>query len=143
MTDLFSSRDTPTIDTTPHCDIAYRDALLAASIRDTATCRDRGELHLWTGEDDVLQQDEYRLIQAAYENPVRWSNVNRLIQMEAVMLMGLNQIGNARAVIVKCIRLGYINAVYSPTGACELLQVTDRGVDKLEEYDDLREWGIL
>lgn len=143
MTDLFTHRSPVQYDPAPNCDDEYRRALLVAAIRDTATCRDRGQLHLWTGEDDVLQEDEYRLIQAAYENPVRWSNVNRLIQMEAVMTMGLNQIGNARAVIVKCIRLGYINAVYSPTGACELLQATDRGVDKLEERDDFVAWGIL
>ena len=143
MNDLFTPRLPVQYDATPSCDIAYRDALLAASIRDTTACRARGQLHLWTGEDDVLQKDEYRLIQAAYENPIEWSSVNYTLRAKAVAFMGLNQVGNARAVIVKCIRLGYIEPVYSPTGACELLQATESGVDKMNEYDDLKAWNIL
>jgi len=130
-------------DPTPDCDLGYRVKLQAAITRDTALVRARGQLANWTGEDEVLQQDEYRLVQAAYETPVKWSMVNHAIQIEATRIMGLHNPANALAVVARCIRLGYIQSVFSQSAACELLQATQLGADKLDEYDDLIAWGII
>jgi len=141
MTDLFSqpARHDPT----PDCDLAYRADLQRQITQDTIAVRARGQLANWTGEDEVLQQDEYRLVQAAYEQPVRWSMVNVTIQQEATRIMGLNNPANALAVVARCIRLGYIQSMFSAVASCEILQATQLGADKLDEYDDLKAWNIL
>jgi hypothetical protein len=122
----------------PSFETAYAAMMRHAITRDTAIVRARGFLSNWTGNDDPLQQDEARLIAAC---PLQWHDLDYRIKSEATRAMGLTNVPNARAVIDRCIALGYVDATVC--GPAIKLDATDHGLDMLDEYNDLKEYGIL
>ncbi len=60
----------------------------------------------------VLQQDEARLMQAiADQGYLHWQDGSKPLMRAATDAIGMVAIGNARAVVAKCQRMGYIKGI--------------------------------
>ena len=63
-------------------------------------------------ESFVLQQDEARIMQHIAEHGfLAWQDGSKPLIRGAANILGLVAIGNARAVVEKCLRLGYIKGI--------------------------------
>ena len=60
----------------------------------------------------VLQQDEARIMQHIAEHGfLAWQDGSKPLMRGAANVLGMVAIGNARAVVEKCLRLGYIKGI--------------------------------
>ena len=122
----------------------YRKALTAQWSLDQAYIAANGITPPWQLEPDDLQQDEARLLAACADNGgIKWADNNTDQCLTTTRGIGLNAIGNAKAVIARCEKLGYITMKYSDADNMFLLNATLKGMDMLEDYEDQKEAGIL
>jgi len=85
-------------------------------------------------ESFVLQQDEARLMQAiADEGHLPWQDGSKPLMRATTSALGMVAIGNARAVVEKCLRLGYIKGIVR-NGHGQLV-LTDTGWSMLELHE--------
>lgn len=121
----------------------YRALLIGDWKRTCDYCRINGINPPWQLEPDDLQQDEARLLAyCADHNGVKWADNSNAVCLSTTKDIGLTAIGNAKAVILRCLRLGYISAKFSSEGVF-ILNATRLGMDMLEDWEDQREAGIL
>lgn len=105
-------------------------------------CRMNGINPPWQLEPEDLQQDEARLLAYCADNGgILWADNSSAICMSTTKGIGLNAIGNAKAVIARCLTLGYISATF--TGVSFTLNATPLGMNMLEDYEYQKEAGIL
>jgi len=124
----------------PERDLAA--ALAAQWQSDLSTVKRLGIYPPWQLEPDDLQQDEARLLDAitdAFGLP--WSDDDIAVRTAAVKAMGLRSEVNAKALIERCYRLGYITVDWSEW--VFTINLTMRGRDMLESYQDDVAAGIL
>ena len=120
----------------------YRRALAKQWNLDCDAIRSAGIYPPWMLEQDDLQQDEARLLAACADHGgILWSDNNTDQCLTTTRGIGLNAIGNAKAVIARCLTLGYISATF--TGVSFTLNATPLGMNMLEDYEDQKEAGIL
>ena len=121
---------------------AYRKALQHQWATDQAAIRAAGIYPPWMLEPDDLQQDEARLLAACADHGgILWADNNTDQCLTTTRGIGLNAIGNAKAVITRCLTLGYVSATF--TGVSFTLNTTPLGMNMLEDYEDQKEAGIL
>lgn len=125
----------------------YQDALRRALVKqrdaDLEALRARGIWPPpWQNDDFTIQQDEARLLSAIADNfGLPWSDNNGPICLDTTHSIGMTAIGNARAVIVRCLQLGYIEAKHDKARHCIRLDMTNLGREMLDlwEEDNSRE----
>lgn len=82
----------------------------------------------------VLQQDEYRLMSHIAEHGyLAWQDGSKPLMLAATEIIGMTKIGNARAPVEKCLRLGYIKGIVREGHG--RLVLTDTGWDMLELHE--------
>lgn len=85
-------------------------------------------------ESFVLQRDESRLMAyIADHGSMPWQDGSRPLMRQASSILGMVAIGNARALIERCLRLGYIKGVVR-NGHGQLV-LTDTGWAMLELHE--------
>lgn len=120
----------------------YQDVLARAMTKqrddDIATLRARGIWPPpWQNEDFTIQQDEARLLTAIADNfGLPWANNNGQTCIDTTRAIGMNVTGNARAVIVRCLKLGYIQAKHDKSRQCIRLDMTYLGRQMLDMWEE-------
>ena len=85
-------------------------------------------------ESFVLQQDEYRLMAHIAEHGyLAWQDGSKPLMMAATEIIGMTKIGNARAPVERCRKLGYIKGIVR-NGHGQLV-LTDTGRSMLELHE--------
>ncbi len=85
-------------------------------------------------ESFVLQQDEARLMHSiADEGHLPWQDGSKPLMRATTSSLGMVAIGNARAVVEKCLRLGYIKGIVR-NGHGQLV-LTDTGWSMLDLHE--------
>lgn len=87
--------------------------------------------------DFTLQQDEARLLAAIADNcGLAWADANAAICLTTTGMIGMTAIGNAKAVVMRCIHLGYIVAHYDEGRTCQRLDLTEYGRELLDDWEE-------
>jgi hypothetical protein len=130
--------------TTPPGDYqaAYRSLLKADWNRTCEHCRVNNINPPWQLEPEDLHQDEARLLAYCADNGgIHWADNSTAVCITTTKGIGLTAIGNAKAVVARCLRLKYITAKFSES--VFILDATSLGMEMLEDWEDQREAGIL
>ena len=94
----------------------------------------------WINEDFAIQNDEGRLLSAIADNQgLPWHSRIPSICQAVLTALNMQEIGNAKATVARCISLGYIHARYDSELAIMRLNLTDLGAAMLELWEDEQE----
>ena len=105
--------------------------------QDHDAIRSRGIIPPWINFDQPLQQDEARLLGAIADNMgLPWSDSNGPVCLSTTRAIGMTAIGNARAVIVRCLRMGYSCCTYDAATCNMRLDLTMIGRELLDMFED-------
>jgi len=135
METLFDySTDTPAPDYQDH----LRQALASQYASDLSTLRARGIWPPpWSNDEFLIQQDEARLLSAIADNfGLKWGDALSAVCIETANMIDMPTVGHARAVIVRCIDLGYITSSFDRANHCIRLDLTNLGLEMLDLWED-------
>ena len=91
----------------------------------------------WQNDDFAIQNDEGRLLSAIADNQgLPWHSRIPSICQAVLTALNMQEIGNAKATVARCISLGYIHAKYDAELAVMRLNLTDLGAAMLELWED-------
>ena len=94
----------------------------------------------WVNEDFAIQNDEGRLLSAiADKQGLPWHSRIPSICQAVLTALNMQEIGNAKTTVARCISLGYIHAKYDAELAVMRLNLTDLGAAMLELWEDEQE----
>ncbi len=118
--------------------ITYRNNLQAQVQADTRSLISKGRWPPpWINEDFAIQNDEGRLLSAIADNQgLPWHSRIPSICQAVLTALNMQEIGNAKATVARCISLGYIHAKYDAELAVMRLNLTDLGAAMLELWED-------
>ena len=121
--------------------ITYRNNLQAQVQADTRALIAQGRWPPpWINEDFAIQNDEGRLLSAIADNQgLPWHSRIPSICQAVLTALNMQEIGNAKATVARCISLGYIHAKYDSELAVMRLNLTDLGAAMLELWEDEQE----
>lgn len=116
----------------------YRQFLTAQYAADIRALIEQGRFPPpWVNEDFVIQADEGNLLSAIADNAgLPWHSRVPSICKDVLNALGMNEIGNAKATVARCIKLGYVHARYDRERAIMRLNLTDLGAAMLELWED-------
>jgi len=90
----------------------------------------------WINEDFAIQNDEGRLLSAIADHQgLPWHSRIPSICKAVLTALNMQEIGNAKATVARCISLGYIHARYDAELAVMRLNLTDLGAAMLELWE--------
>jgi len=117
--------------------ITYRKNLQEQVQADTRALIEQGRWPPpWINEDFAIQNDEGRLLSAIADNAgLPWHSRIPSICKAVLTALNMQEIGNAKATVARCISLGYIHARYDAELAVMRLNLTDLGAAMLELWE--------
>ena len=129
-------------DYSPSQEDALRIAMQKQWEDDQKIIRQRGIIPDWFGEPSPLSRDKARLLSLLYDiGYITWSKHYCSNNREVTKQIGLNNTGNAKAVIDACLKEGLISSrIYRGEVVFEM---TMEGEHSLEEWQLEVELGIL
>ena len=139
MQTLFDyTHDAPNADDEYEIGVAMRKQWEA----DSESVRDRGVIPDWIGEPRPLSKDKARLLEYLYDHGyVAWHNYPCQNNRDVTKAIGLNNTGNAKAVIDMCFREGLIESrLYRGD---QVFQLAQDGEYALEEHQIEVELGLV
>lgn len=118
--------------------ITYRQNLKRQVQIDTRALIEQGRWPPpWQNEDFSIQNDEGRLLSAIADNAgLPWHSRIPSICKAVLIALDMQEIGNAKATVARCISLGYVHARYDRELAIMRLNLTDLGAAMLELWED-------
>ena len=121
--------------------ITYRKLLQAQVQADTRALISQGRWPPpWINEDFAIQNDEGRLLSSIADHQgLPWHSRIPSICQAVLTALNMQEIGNAKATVARCISLGYIHAKYDAELAVMRLNLTDLGAAMLELWEDEQE----
>jgi len=142
MEQPFLDFDAQDQDYTPSQEDALRVAMKRQWDTDVDVIRQRGVIPDWMGEPSPLSRDKARLLSLLYEvGYIAWHKHPGPNNRDVTKRMGLNNTGNAKAVIDMCIDAGLVSSrIYRGE---TIFEMTMEGEHSLEEYELEVELGIL
>lgn len=122
--------------------VVYRRLIADDWKRTCEYCRVNNINPPWQLEPEDLHQDEARLLSYCADNGgINWADNSTAVCLTTTKGIGLTAIGNAKAVVARCLRLKYITAKFSE--GVFILDATSLGMIVLEDYEDQVDAGIL
>lgn len=114
----------------------------------------RGIIAPWEDSDIILQEDEERLLLAVSNagglalkhTPTASTHAGLFDDLPAytrttTAALGMTANANAQAVVNRALQAGWITQTYSEADGCYVLDVSMRGMLKLEQHHQQKEWG--